>query len=159
MQVYGFGLMYEFQYNTIVSVRLYLIGILSTASLISICYDRTLNPAKLWSGSAEAITYSEIPKDQKSLKHKKARLHLNKIGNLTFKWRTLKVTREGRAGVERFLHSSLSVSSLVSFISSDSSPLQIILPSSLSSLQQFCTVCFHRIILARRDPQDHRAQC
>lgn len=46
------------------------------------------------------------------------------------------MTREGRAEVERFLHSYLSMSLLVGFILSDSSHLQKILPNSLSPLQQ-----------------------
>lgn len=51
-----------------------------------------------------------IPKDQKALKRKKARLYLNKIRNLTFKYQKLKVTREGRAEVGSFLHNFLPMS-------------------------------------------------
>jgi len=47
MQVYTFVLVDLFQYITIVSVGLYPTGIWPAASLISICYDRTLNLPKL----------------------------------------------------------------------------------------------------------------
>lgn len=46
------------------------------------------------------------------------------------------MTREGRAEVERFLHSCLSLSLLTGFILSDLSHLQKILPNSLSSQQK-----------------------
>lgn len=109
VQVSSFGLGDQFQHNAIVSVGFSPTGIGPTASLISVCSDRTLNPPRLWSGSAEAITYSEIPKDQEPFKHKKARLYLNKIRNFPFKWRELKVAGAGRAEVERFLLHCLSV--------------------------------------------------